>query len=124
MPTAKAIPVCDPFDVVALPFPYGEGPSRQRRPALVISPAELARRQGLVWVAMITAAANAPEPGDVPIGEWAEIGLPIASVVRPCKIATLAADRLEILGRLEPATIVRVREALVRLGAAWLSRPS
>ncbi|MCC7165946.1 MAG: type II toxin-antitoxin system PemK/MazF family toxin [Rhodospirillales bacterium] len=124
MPTARATPVCDPFDVVALPFPYGERPVRQRRPGLVISASFLAREQGLVWVAMITAGANPAQPGDIAIADWAEAGLPIASVIRPGKIATVEADRLEILGRLDPATIAQVQAALARLGAAWLTRPS
>jgi PemK-like protein. len=46
------------YDVVIVPFPYVDRLAERRRPALVISSAALARH-GVLWVAMITSAANA-----------------------------------------------------------------
>jgi len=46
------------WDIVKVPFPYTDRPVRQRRPALVIAAGQLAEEYGLLWVAMITSAAN------------------------------------------------------------------
>jgi len=43
-----------PFEIVVVPFPYTDRMAEKRRPALVVSNAELAARFGRVWVAMIT----------------------------------------------------------------------
>jgi len=90
------------YDVVAVPFPYTERPVRQRRPALVISGPDLEDAHGLLWVAMITAAENRSWAGDVPIKDLAGAGLPIPSVIRSAKVATVeagAAGRLGTVGR-------------------------
>lgn len=49
---------------------------------------------------MITAAANAPWPGDVLIAGEGGTGLPIASRVRTGKIATITAASATPIGRL------------------------
>jgi mRNA interferase MazF len=79
------------YDVIAVPFPYFDRPVRQRRPALVVSGPDLEATHGLLWVAMITAAENGRWDGDVPIADHGEAGLPIPSVVRPAKLATVEA---------------------------------
>ena len=65
----------DAFDIVVVPFPYADRLAEKRRPALVISNRKLAPF-GLIWVAMITSAANAPWSCDVAIVELARAGLP------------------------------------------------
>src|SRR4051812_7003181 len=74
------------YDVIVVPFPYVDRLAEKRRPALVISSAALATL-GVLWVAMITSAANDPWACDVPIADLERAGLPSASVVRPAKIA-------------------------------------
>ena len=41
---------------------------------------------------MITSAENRSWPGDVPVSSLADAGLPVASVIRTAKIATIEAD--------------------------------
>jgi mRNA interferase MazF len=62
----------------------------------------------LLWVAMITAAANRAWPGDCPIVDYAAAGLPIPSVVRPAKISTIQARDAETIGAVDAATRARV----------------
>jgi mRNA interferase MazF len=93
------MPPFERFDVVAVPFPYVERPVRQRRPALVVL-AGIGAPHDLLWVLMITAAANPSWPDDVAIDNHAAAGLPIASVVRTAKIATIAAAEARRLGAL------------------------
>ena len=91
----------DPFDIVAVPFPYADRLAEKRRPALVVSNRKLAAH-GLVWVAMITSADNAPWPSDVAIADLKRAGLPAPSVVRPAKIACIEPARIDRrLGRLD-----------------------
>lgn len=92
------------FDVVAVPFPYVEREARKRRPTVVVSRPELARRHGLAWVLMITSADNPAWPGDVEVDDLAAAGLPKPSVVRPAKIATVEIVRCDLLGRLSGKT--------------------
>lgn len=81
------------YDVVIVPFPYVDRLAERRRPALVISSAALARH-GVLWVAMITSAANASWTCDVPIADLERAGLPAPSVVRPAKIACIEPGRV------------------------------
>jgi mRNA interferase MazF len=78
-----------PWDVVLVPFPYAERPQRKVRPAVVVSSSRLADATRMYYVAMITNAAHAPWSGDVPVSDLAAAGLPVASVVRTAKIATI-----------------------------------
>jgi mRNA interferase MazF len=100
-------------DVVRVPFPYTDRSTRQRRPALVVSAGGIGENNGLLWVVMITSAENRPWPGDFSVGKrYAEAGLPAPSIIRPCKIATIAARHAEPLGRIKPALMARVGLAL------------
>ena len=85
------MPRFERWTVVSVPFPYVERPIRQRRPALVVM-AGMGAAQDLLWVLMITAAANRGWPDDVPIDDHAAAGLPIPSIVRTAKVATIAAS--------------------------------
>lgn len=104
-----------PGAIVRVPFPYTDAEARQHRPALVI--ATVAGQDAfLLWVVMVTAAANRPWPGDVPIADHTAAGLPIPSVIRTAKIATLDAHRAEPRGRVSPETLAAVRREIgVRL---------
>jgi len=94
------MPTFDQGCVVRVPFPYTDRNTRQHRPALIISDGPVGEGGALVWVAMITSAANRGWPGDWPIDDLAMAGLPIASVVRCAKITTIEVRDAEPVGRL------------------------
>ena len=106
------MPIFRQGDVVRVPFPYTDRNTRQHRPALVISDGVVGPAQALLWVAMITSAANRPWPGDCPIGGYAEAGLPIPSLVRPAKITTIEARDAEAIGAVDDTTRERVMAAI------------
>lgn len=99
-------------DVIKVPFPYPDRATRQARPALVVSSDELAERHGLLWVLMITSAENRGWAGDVPVTNLRAAGLPVASVVRTAKIATIEADDAVRLGKLTAAALRQVGKRL------------
>ena len=105
------MPRFERWTIVAVPFPYVERPIRQRRPALVVT-AGLGAAQDLLWVLMITATANRGWPDDVPIDDHAAVGLPIPSIVRTAKIATVAAVDAQPLGTLPPPAVARIAKIL------------
>jgi len=112
--------IFEPWDVVKVPFPYTDRPVRQRRPALIVAAGDLQAEHGLLWLVMITSAANRGWPGDVVVSDLAAAGLPAPSIVRPAKIATIDPRDAERLGALPPAdrSAVRayLRERLSALG--------
>ena len=100
------------FDVVVVPFPYADRLAEKRRPALVVSNRKLAAH-GLVWLAMITSADNAPWGSDVAIADLKRAGLPAPSVVRPAKIACIEPGRIDRrIGRLAKAQARLVAQRL------------
>lgn len=90
MATSKSF---DAYDVVVVPFPYVDRLAEKRRPALVVSSRALAT-YGVLWVAMITSAANDPWTCDVPIADLERAGLPAPSVVRSAKLACIEPGRV------------------------------
>jgi len=106
------MPDFDVWDIVKVPFPYTDRPVRQRRPALVVAAGELQSAHGLLWLAMVTSAANRGWPGDVLVSDLGAAGLPIPSIVRPAKIATIEARDAEPLGKLPPRDRAAVRSYL------------
>lgn len=83
----------------------------------MIAAEELETVYRLLWLAMITSAAHRGWDGDVAITDLATAGLPVASIVRPAKIATIDARDAERLGTLperdrgEAARFLRARLA-------------
>jgi mRNA interferase MazF len=106
------MPSFEPYDVISVPFPYTDRAALERRPALVVSQPSLEHRFGLLWVLMITAAENRSWPNDVPIPDHHAAGLPIPSIVRPSKIATVEASRARKRGRVSKATAAMVADAV------------
>lgn len=85
-----AKPKYQPWDVVVVPFPYTEqSTTTSVRPAVIVSAEALSSHAGKYFLAMITSAGNPAMYGDVAISDLKTAGLPVASVVRPTKIATL-----------------------------------
>jgi len=90
----------DTWDIIKVPFPYTDRPVRERRPALVVASRSIQEHHGLLWVMMITSSENRGWPGDVVVSDLKVSGLPVASIVRTAKIATIEAkesDRIGIL---------------------------
>lgn len=108
MPIARHTPIFERGDVVKVPFPYTDRSTRQHRPAVVVSGADLGERHGLAWVLMITSAANRAWPGDIPIRNLQRAGLPAASIVRTAKIATIEATEASKLGTIGRKELDRV----------------
>jgi mRNA interferase MazF len=100
---------------VRVPFPYTDRDARQHRPALVVSRGGVGRGKSLLWVAMITSAANRGWPGDISLmDDHLEFGLPVPSIVRSSKIATIDAAHAERIGKLTSAKWAEVADALKR----------
>jgi mRNA interferase MazF len=110
-------------DVVKVPFPYTDRATRQSRPALVVSTEALEDAHGLLWVLMITSAGNRGWPGDVAIANLPTAGLPVPSVIRTAKIATIEASHATRLGRITAALRGRVLAQVLAHVAATLGRP-
>jgi mRNA interferase MazF len=101
-------------DVVRVPFPYTDRETRQHRPALVVSRGGIGDRGSLLWVVMITSAANRGWSGDVSlVAGYAEMGLPVPSLIRTTKIATIDAIHAERIGRVSPGVWKQVAVALL-----------
>ena len=101
-------------DVIKVPFPYTVRATRQSRPALVVSPARLEDLHGLLWVVMITSAENRGWPDDVPVANLKMAGLPVPSVIRSARIATIDASDVRKLGRVPAAQIKLVTERIIK----------
>lgn len=106
------MPGFEVWDVVRVPFPYSNRPVQQRRRALVVAVPDALGAPGLLWVLMVTSAANRGWPGDVLVSDLAAAGLPAASVVRSAKIATIEAGDAERIGSLPPKDRLQVSKSV------------
>ncbi len=106
------MPDYEVWDLVKVPFPYTNRPVQQRRPALVVATPNDPGAPQLLWVLMVTSAANRGWPGDIVVSNLQAAGLPAASVVRSAKIATIEARDAERIGQLPLADRSPVAEAL------------
>lgn len=106
--------------IVRVPFPYTDRDIRQHRPALVVSDGPIGPDGALLWVAMITSAANRGWLDDIAIeDDHAQFGLPAASLIRTAKIATIVAEAAEPLGVLDRVRMRAVWDAIAEhLGSA------
>ena len=103
------MPTFEQGDVIRVPFPYTDRDTRQHRPALVVSAGALGDQDRLLWVVMITSAENRRWPGDVELVEnHLEVGLPVPSLIRTTKIATIEVDHADRLGSLPAESWVQV----------------
>ena len=108
------MPTFEQGAVIKVPFPYTDRATRQRRPALVVSTARFEELHGLLWVVMITSAENRGWPDDVPIADLTTAGLPVPSLIRCGKIATIDASHASRLGRVSEDQIKLVTDRLTR----------
>lgn len=104
-----------PGDIVWVPFAFVEAPRLRDRPALVISAQSPTADLDLLWVMMITSAANKGWQGDISLEtRFAECGLKVPCVIRTAKIATVETGRARRSGALPKDLFAEVREGLRR----------
>ena len=101
-------------NVIKVPFPYTDRAARQYRPALVVSVGSLEHAHGLLWVVMITSAENRGWESDVRITNLDTAGLPVSSVIRTAKIATIEAADAMRLCKISPALLRQVLDRIAR----------
>lgn len=101
-------------DIARVAFPHVERNVHRFRPAFVITHQPIGPEGLLIWVAMITSAERVRWLGDIAIEDHRSAGLPIPSVIRTAKIATLEASAAEPLGRLPESQIGKVQAHLRR----------
>lgn len=118
----KPMPTFSRGDVVKVPFPYTSRPTRQFRPALVISDGDVAGSGtdfGLIWVLMITSSQTPGWTGDGALDDLSDTGLPVPSAVRTAKINTIEARDALLLGRIgegvRAAVLADLRQSRNRL---------
>ena len=113
--------ICEPFDVVVVPFPFTDREADRRRPALVVSSPDFNAIHDQSILAMITSAGG-DWPSDVAIRDWREAGLSVPCKVR-LKLFTLDdALILRKAGTLSERDAEAVRDGLVRFLAVDAGR--
>lgn len=99
-------------DIITVDYPHVETNEIKRRPALVVSACPIGPVGFVLWAVMITSAANRRWPGDVEIGDHVALGLPIPSVVRTEKIATLECAGAERVSRAPTPLLAEIRSRM------------
>jgi mRNA interferase MazF len=98
-------------DVVLLKFPFSDGKTYKRRPALVINAFE----DDDIIVCRITSQIY-KTINDIFIDDWKKSGLKLPSVIRVHKIATLEKNLVEIImGRIDNPTKEKVHTIISKL---------
>jgi mRNA interferase MazF len=83
------------------------------RPGVIVSAPLLHQKAHLYFVAMITNAQHAAWEGDVTVSNLKGAGLPVASIVRPAKLATFDESAIiRAVGSLPAKDRVKVTESL------------
>ena len=116
-PTPALMTTFSRGDIIKVPFPYTDRATRRSRPALVVSGESLRALHGLVWSVMITSAANRGWPDDVAIKDLAMAGLPVPSVIRTAKIATIDGAAATRIGAVSKAVLAQV----IKRAENWLA---
>lgn len=105
--------ICEPYDVVVVPFPFTDRDVSKRRPALVVSSRGFNGGHAQLVLAMIT-STKSEWPSDVILDGWRDANLSVPCKVR-FKLFTL--DRTLIirkLGILSSGDRQAVQDALSR----------
>lgn len=98
-------------DIVLLKFPFTDGKSHKRRPALVISDLN----DGDIIVCRITSQIYTTS-NDIYIDDLEKTGLKLPSVIRVHKLATLDKDMVElIMGQIDNPVKEKVRMVFSKL---------
>ena len=114
-PMANSETLPKQFDIIVVPFPYSDQLAEKRRPALVVSSNAFIKKHQLLWVMMITSATNTKKPDDISLAANSQTGLPVASLIRPSKIATIEPTRVvRVIGKVDAKAAKTVRNAMVK----------
>ena len=98
-------------DIVLLKFPFTDGKTYKRRPALIINDFN----DGDVIVCRITSQIYNTQ-NDIFIDNWENCGLKLPSVIRVHKLATLDKDIVEnVMGKVDNSTKEKVQLIITRL---------
>ena len=98
-------------DIVLLKFPFTDGKSYKRRPALIINDYD----DGDLIVCRITSQIY-ETTNDVNINNWEKSGLRLPSVIRVHKLATLEKDLVEVkMGQIDNSTKEKNRIIIAKL---------
>ena len=112
-PMASSESLPKQFDIVVVPFPYSDQLAEKRRPALVVSSNAFNKKHGLLWVVMITSATNPKKSDDIALTATGKTGLPVASLIRPSKIATIEPNRVvRVAGKIDGKLEAIIRSAV------------
>jgi mRNA interferase MazF len=91
--------------IVLLKFPYTDGITYKRRPALVLKDFE----DGDLLVCRITSKIYISKY-DIYLDDWLKFGLKLPSVIRVHKMATLEKDMVEtIMGQIDETALDKVK---------------
>ena len=114
-PIATSEAIYDRGDIVVVPFPYVDQLAEKRRPALVISGKKFNKRNGILWVAMITSAENQIWPDDITF-DLKDSGLTNPSIIRLAKIAAIETSRvIRAAGRVSVTVRNEVKAQMVKI---------
>ena len=98
-------------DIVLLKFPFTDGKTYKRRPALIINDFD----DGDIVVCRITSQIYKTNC-DIYIDDWEKSGLKLPSVIRIHKLATLEKDMAEsIMGKVDIVTKNKIRTIISKL---------
>jgi mRNA interferase MazF len=98
-------------DIVLLKFPFTDGLTYKRRPALIINDFD----DGDIIVCRITSQIYNTQ-NDIYIDDWEKSGLKLPSVIRVHKIATLDKDLVEnIMGQINNSIKEEIQTIIKRL---------
>src|ERR1700749_1701407 len=79
--TKRPSVICEPWDVVVVPFPFAETEGSKRRPALGLSQRSF-NEGGHTVLAMITTKTTPPWPGDSVVADLVSAGLEKPCIIR------------------------------------------
>ena len=98
-------------DIVLLKFPFTDGKTYKRRPALIINDFD----DGDIVVCRITSQIYKTK-NDIYIDDWEKSGLKLPSVIRIHKLATLEKNMVEIImGQIDGTTKNKIRTIISKL---------
>jgi mRNA interferase MazF len=97
-------------DIVRVLFPHVERNVRRPRPALVVTKEPIGPNGLLFWAAMITNAERERWTGDIDISHHEAAGLPVPSMVRTAKLATLETAAASVIGKIDAGQLEQVRK--------------
>ena len=99
-------------DVVMTVFPFADGMSAKKRPALICAgPWRITKTIEVCWAVMITTTVLKGWPGDIDVSDRTAAGLPVASIIRTLKLACIDTRNItHKIGVLDSVTLRTVQK--------------